>query len=98
MVAKLHRICLLLLLLSPTSFVAANDVNQALQHEARTAENKKRDAARKPEQNENTSYLIIAKCTMILELNTLIKLSEQFETLAEQYEIIYDGWGAEIIK
>ena len=42
------------LLLSQSSFAATVDagisISQALQHEARTAENKKRDAARKPEQ------------------------------------------------
>ena len=44
----------LLLLASQTSFAATTDasisIGQALQHEARTAENKKRDVARKPEQ------------------------------------------------
>ena len=44
----------LFLLASHVSFAAADNasisISQALQHEARTAENKKRDAARKPEQ------------------------------------------------
>ena len=49
MFTKLLRVCLLMML-SQIGFVAAADINQALQHEARTAENKKRDAARKPQQ------------------------------------------------
>ncbi len=48
--------------------------------------------------DENPNYFVIAKCTMVLELNSLIQLSEQFDTLAEQYSVSYDGWGAEIVE
>lgn len=49
MLTKLFRVSLILLA-SHASFTATANITQALQHEARTEENKLRDAARKPEQ------------------------------------------------
>ncbi len=48
--------------------------------------------------DENPNYFVVAKCTMVLELNSLIQRSAHFEILAQQYSVSYDGWGAEIVE
>jgi Regulator of ribonuclease activity B len=47
---------------------------------------------------ENPGYQVIAQRTMILELSTLMSLSQAFEALAARHGAVYDGWGAEIVE
>jgi predicted methyltransferase len=59
MLTKLFRVSLLLLA-SHASFTATANITQALQHAARTEENKLPDAARKPEKTL-TFFKVIAQ-------------------------------------
>ena len=47
---------------------------------------------------ENSSFQVVAKRVMVLELRALNEVSLKFEALAEQFAASYDGWGAEVVE
>lgn len=48
--------------------------------------------------DENPDHLVVAKRRMLLELDTLVRLSARFEALADAHGARYDGWGAEVVE
>lgn len=51
-----------------------------------------------PPDESDPTYQVVGKKEMALHYQSLAKLSNAFEKLANEYNSVYDGWGAEIFE
>jgi Regulator of ribonuclease activity B len=48
--------------------------------------------------SDNADYQLVAVRLMVLDLQALNELSQEFEALAKEHSASFDGWGAEVVE